>query len=857
MKHLKKITALVMILTLIVVCLALASCSTCEHEWGEWSDSTATCTEAGERTRTCNLCQQVETETVEAGHRYGDPIVKSAQSCTHDGITIKICELCNDVQSETVPATGHSGDDVCTTCGALTLGFEQLSPDFSAAESVLIRLENVSLEIDPESVDETEIAMLGNLSIELAELYLTLDGEELVGWGDTSVKLFGIDPTGESILEMKLYIEGDSMYYEASGVDAIMAVMHSDVLGDTLFGEVKLSAISDSNVNITPGEMGDIMGGFIDGSAGNLQIPTEILTAWIEEELAPLFTEVALDANIAKIEAALNKAIGELLVIEENDGGKTVTLDLSIIKEWNAELATMTVGGFIDGIMGEGFLAGIKANLGNILAFSVADFINYLTLVQGINVSELPATLDKLAEAVTEDESATFEELIGIEIDLEELLKDEDLLELSIGELLVESSGGLTVAELKMNLETLITALNSAPIYAMIGITDPTMIDQLVDMLTEMISYEIVIDSDGKFVSEQSSVIIPSELAGVGAAITESLTNEGMEINLDVLAEGIYAHMTMKVLVGYTSDVDISTYAAIKTKLEGLPEITEDILVELGYEVTKDQSGALIKAELLDKENGDYYLIDLSGGYLVSVVTEGCSGNMMVAYAFNGIREYREYTSEEEYELWYSGNEMLPVSIFFNPETDEIVSEDDFAHNHEETFNNFEEVACGETATIRTKCSKCEEVNETSFEKHHEYSYAITEISDGVYGEGAFCDSCGEGEIEVTLTVNSELLSFAGDQGIGEFIFVCDTPSHGSYTLTVAETTGQDVYIELYDYGTTPEDYSGWAGSTSGSGTVSYTGYMPIGTYLGVCVYNYSEEPVSLTLTFISQSTEL
>ena len=46
---------------------------TCAHEWGEWTETPATCTEAGSKTRTCAKCGSVETEEIPAlGHDFGE-----------------------------------------------------------------------------------------------------------------------------------------------------------------------------------------------------------------------------------------------------------------------------------------------------------------------------------------------------------------------------------------------------------------------------------------------------------------------------------------------------------------------------------------------------------------------------------------------------------------------------------------------------------------------------------------------------------------------------------------------------------------------------------------------------------------
>ena len=85
-----------------------ANIPTCEHEWGEWVVTLEpTCTVAGIKTRTCALCEESESEPIEAlGHNYVDEVV--APTCTEAGYTKHTCSRCNDTYNDTeVLALGH------------------------------------------------------------------------------------------------------------------------------------------------------------------------------------------------------------------------------------------------------------------------------------------------------------------------------------------------------------------------------------------------------------------------------------------------------------------------------------------------------------------------------------------------------------------------------------------------------------------------------------------------------------------------------------------------------------------------------------------------------------------------------
>ena len=113
--------------------------ATTEHVYGEWTVVTAaTCTQDGEKTRTCVCgavdtvkipatghayaddytchdrpcanegCDHVEAATTE--HVYGEWTVVTAAACTQDGEKTRTC-VCGAVDTATIPATGHAYAD--------------------------------------------------------------------------------------------------------------------------------------------------------------------------------------------------------------------------------------------------------------------------------------------------------------------------------------------------------------------------------------------------------------------------------------------------------------------------------------------------------------------------------------------------------------------------------------------------------------------------------------------------------------------------------------------------------------------------------------------------------------------------
>ena len=96
----------------------------CDHVWGDWTvTKEATCTEAGEKTRTCEKCGKTETEVIPAKGHTPEVVGKKDATCDEDGYTgDTVCKDCGATLSkgETVPAKGHhdaNGDGKCDDCG--------------------------------------------------------------------------------------------------------------------------------------------------------------------------------------------------------------------------------------------------------------------------------------------------------------------------------------------------------------------------------------------------------------------------------------------------------------------------------------------------------------------------------------------------------------------------------------------------------------------------------------------------------------------------------------------------------------------------------------------------------------------
>ena len=65
------------------------------HTYGNWRyDKEATCTEAGSRSKVCECCGHIETETISAAHIASDWIVTQPATATEAGSKHKVCLVC-------------------------------------------------------------------------------------------------------------------------------------------------------------------------------------------------------------------------------------------------------------------------------------------------------------------------------------------------------------------------------------------------------------------------------------------------------------------------------------------------------------------------------------------------------------------------------------------------------------------------------------------------------------------------------------------------------------------------------------------------------------------------------------------
>ncbi len=84
------------------------------HAYGDWvTTAEPTCTQNGEKKKTCSVCEDVLVFSIPAnGHDYAPEWSVALQpTCTDTGLEYKKCSACDDVIAQSIPALGHDYDE--------------------------------------------------------------------------------------------------------------------------------------------------------------------------------------------------------------------------------------------------------------------------------------------------------------------------------------------------------------------------------------------------------------------------------------------------------------------------------------------------------------------------------------------------------------------------------------------------------------------------------------------------------------------------------------------------------------------------------------------------------------------------
>ena len=90
------------------------------HAWGEWTQIKApTCTQTGQKMRTCTRCNVTEYDTIPAAHSWSEWTTTVLPTCTEKGVETCYCSRCDATETRDVDALGHDlvhHDGKAATC---------------------------------------------------------------------------------------------------------------------------------------------------------------------------------------------------------------------------------------------------------------------------------------------------------------------------------------------------------------------------------------------------------------------------------------------------------------------------------------------------------------------------------------------------------------------------------------------------------------------------------------------------------------------------------------------------------------------------------------------------------------------
>jgi len=128
----------------------------------------ATCTEAGEETATCSVCQDKVTREIKAmGHQYGEYVETKPATCTEKGEKIAVCSVCQTEVKEEIPMLEHNWDNGVVTKAATAT--EKGEKTFTCTNCHATRVEEIaalgSKDVGVETGDNSTVAVFALLAV--------------------------------------------------------------------------------------------------------------------------------------------------------------------------------------------------------------------------------------------------------------------------------------------------------------------------------------------------------------------------------------------------------------------------------------------------------------------------------------------------------------------------------------------------------------------------------------------------------------------------------------------------------------------------------------------------------------------
>lgn len=164
------------------------------HTWSEdyVVDKEATCTEAGEKSKHCTVCDAKEDvqEIPALGHDFVSKVTKKA-TCTADGTLTYTCSRCNETKTETIKATGHKWSDWKRTTAATVFKPEVQARKCSACNKSETR--NIGKKLAPKAtLNASTVTLKVKQSTSRLKVTGLAKGDSVKSWKSSNSKIFKV-----------------------------------------------------------------------------------------------------------------------------------------------------------------------------------------------------------------------------------------------------------------------------------------------------------------------------------------------------------------------------------------------------------------------------------------------------------------------------------------------------------------------------------------------------------------------------------------------------------------------------------------------------------------------------------------
>lgn len=164
------------------------------HTWSEdyVVDKEATCTEAGEKSKHCTICDAKEDvqEIPALGHDFVSKVTKKA-TCTADGTLTYTCSRCNETKTETIKATGHKWSNWKRTAAATVFKPEVQTRKCSACNKSETR--NIGKKLAPKAtLNASTVTLKVKQSTSRLKVTGLAKGDSVKSWKSSNRKIFTV-----------------------------------------------------------------------------------------------------------------------------------------------------------------------------------------------------------------------------------------------------------------------------------------------------------------------------------------------------------------------------------------------------------------------------------------------------------------------------------------------------------------------------------------------------------------------------------------------------------------------------------------------------------------------------------------